>query len=78
MSPSELIKQMKEMNSMSVKMGRQKSNSCKLVQHPKELDYIFVQPKVRSQQAMKEKNLIEFLNSEGVFQINLGVAMKEY
>jgi len=78
MSTNELIKQMKDVNSASAKVGKQRHNSCMNMQHSKKLDYIFFQPKIKSHQALKEKNLVEFLNLEGVFQINLGAALKEY
>lgn len=43
----------------------------------KDLEYIFVKVKTRGR-SEAENSLSSFLNEEGIFQINLGVVMKEY
>ena len=42
----------------------------------KNLDYIFVKP-ASSNASMKEGWISDFLNKQGIFQINLSVAMEE-
>ena len=42
-------------------------------------DYIFVNPSCSpKQRGMKELKIHEFLNDMGIFQINIGIAIKEY
>mmetsp|Transcript_6334 Transcript_6334/g.7268 ORF Transcript_6334/g.7268 Transcript_6334/m.7268 type:complete len:146 (-) Transcript_6334:100-537(-) len=72
-----LVRQMKEKSSLVVPTITSKSHSCKDVDYCKDLDYIFVKPETAKKQG-KELRLNQFLDGAGVFQINLGVAMKEY
>jgi hypothetical protein len=66
---------MKDAAAMNAKW---KHNSCNDIPlKSKDIGYVFVQPNSRIGSA-QEKKIAEFLNTEGIFQINLGVVIKEY
>ena len=75
LNPFKLIKQMKEKSKKVIPIIKNKS--CKEVDYWKDLDYIFVKAD-QSKLGKKESRIIDFLDEEGIFQINLSVAMKEY
>lgn len=43
----------------------------------KDINYVFVQHKVEDK-SIKEQEIAKFLNEEGIFQINLKIALEDY
>ncbi|CAI2386695.1 unnamed protein product [Moneuplotes crassus] len=74
MNPFQAIKDMKNLSYQNSPTSAETKSSCKTVGN---LSYIFVKPK-SSQKNTKEELVNEFLNQQGVFQINLPVALNDY
>eukprot|EP00343_Euplotes_focardii_P004479 CAMPEP_0205811284 /NCGR_PEP_ID=MMETSP0205-20121125/15459_1 /ASSEMBLY_ACC=CAM_ASM_000278 /TAXON_ID=36767 /ORGANISM="Euplotes focardii, Strain TN1" /LENGTH=71 /DNA_ID=CAMNT_0053090251 /DNA_START=197 /DNA_END=409 /DNA_ORIENTATION=+ len=51
-------------------------NSGKSISEDSTLGYLFVKPREKKNE--KESSISKFLSGEGVFQINLGVALSDY
>ena len=58
--------------------SEEKDNSRWIAKNNSNLSYIFVRPNGAEKRSVKEAKLCEFLNLEGVFQINLGVVLNDY
>ena len=71
---SSLIKEMKDYWSTKTTLLPTLSES--MVQKTNKLEYIFAQPNSTGK-SLKEEKLNDFLNNEGIFQINTSVVIKE-
>ena len=75
MNISSLIKEMKDY--WSTKTSLLPSLSEPIASKTNKLEYIFAKPNLIGK-SPKEEKLNDFLNSEGIFQINTSVIMKEF
>ncbi|CAI2360738.1 unnamed protein product [Moneuplotes crassus] len=73
-NPFQAIKDMKNLSCQNSPTSAKIRSPCTT---EGSLSYIFVQPK-SSHKSVKESLLNEFLNQQGVFQINLPVALNDY
>ncbi|CAI2361456.1 unnamed protein product [Moneuplotes crassus] len=74
LNPFQMIQEMKAVSNENSPASVKTVNSCTTEGN---LSYIFVKPK-GLKSSLKETSLNEFLTGEGIFQINLPVAMNDY